>query len=440
MPRELRTPLIVSVVGIVSILALSTLLPMFVSATNTDTPLQPHAQCLLYTPALIGAYTVSDLMTGLSYMVISLFLLVFVHRARRDIPFNWIFLAFGGFIFFCGLTHFFDVITLWTPVYWSSVGIRALTAVSSVTTALALPPLMPRVLRMIEDARASDARRRQLVATNEQLAAEIETRRGVEHELRDSMAREQALAEFRTRVIIRLSHELRTPLAIAQTASDLLKQYFDRLTESQRHERLNTIQQQIAVITRLLRDILTVGRYADHNVTLYRERVDLAALTAEELAAQHAALEAGAEQIPPHRIDYTPPESGCADVEVDPQLIRSIMSSLISNAAKYSPPHSPITVTLTCSPTHVILSVRDQGIGIPQEEHARIFESFYRAGNVGDIPGTGMGLAIVKMAVDLHGGTVAVKSEVGQGAMFTVTLPLPLQAEGGSVGGVSPLA
>lgn len=439
MPKELRTPLIVSVVGIVSILALSTLLPLFISSTSTDAPLQPHAQCLLYTPALIAAYTVSDLMTGLSYMVISLFLLIFVHRARHDIPFNWIFLAFGGFIFFCGLTHFFDVITLWTPVYWSSVGIRALTAISSVMTALALPPLLPRVLRVIEDARASDARRRQLIVTNEQLAAEIETRRGIEQELRDSMVREQALTSFRGRVTMRLSHELRTPLATAQTASDLLQQYFDKMTEAQRHERLNTIQQQIAVMTRLLRDILMVGHYADQNVTIHREQVDLAALAEEELAVQRAALETGAEQLAPHPIHYTAPETGCTDVEVDPQLIRTIISTLISNAAKYSPPNSPITVTLTCSPTHVTLSVCDQGIGIPPEDHARIFESFYRAGNVGDIPGTGVGLSIVRMAVELHGGTVTVKSDAGQGAVFTVTLPLPPQCDGGS-SGVSPLA
>jgi len=431
MPRELRTPFVVSAAGILLILGFAALLPLIANTNGTDSALQPHAQCLLYTPALIGAYTVSDLMTGLSYMVISLMLLLFVRQARRDIPFNWVFLAFGGFIFFCGLTHFFDVITLWTPVYWSSVGIRALTAVASVTTALALPPLLPRALRMIEDARASDARRRQLIHTNEQLAAEIETRRGIEHELRESISREQTLTQFRTQVIMRLSHELRTPLAIAQTASDLLKQYFDKLTQSQRIDRLDKIQQEIAVITRLLGDILTIGHYADHNVTIQREQVDLRVLVAGVLDEQRSALESSAERFPPHPIRFTAPETGCVNAEVDPRLFREIVGNLLLNAAKYSPEDSPITVTLNCTPTHAILTVHDEGIGIPADDQAHIFDSFYRAGNVGEIPGTGVGLAIVKMAVELHGGSIAVESEVGHGALFTVTLPLAMSMSSG---------
>jgi signal transduction histidine kinase len=101
-----------------------------------------------------------------------------------------------------------------------------------------------------------------------------------------------------------------------------------------------------------------------------------------------------------------------------------MITNLLSNAIKYSPQGGKITLTLTCEDKQVVFQVQDQGIGIPPADQAKLFESFSRAGNVGTIAGTGLGLSIVKKCVDLHGGEITVKSEVGLGTTFTVKLPL----------------
>jgi signal transduction histidine kinase len=101
-----------------------------------------------------------------------------------------------------------------------------------------------------------------------------------------------------------------------------------------------------------------------------------------------------------------------------------ILSNLLSNALKYSPHGSTIHFELFRQDEEVTFQIRDQGIGIPQEDQQRLFESFHRAKNVGTIPGTGLGLAIVKKAVDIQGGKITVNSEIGVGSTFTVSLPI----------------
>ena len=110
-------------------------------------------------------------------------------------------------------------------------------------------------------------------------------------------------------------------------------------------------------------------------------------------------------------------------VLVDPRLLRHIAVNLISNAIKYSPQGSEVQVVLEQHNGRVALTVRDQGIGIPEEDQTRLFTAFQRASNVGEVRGTGLGLTIVKQAVDLHGGTIHLESQVGSGTTFKVTLP-----------------
>src|SRR5512132_758216 len=117
----------------------------------------PHAYCYLRNPAMIGLHFWSDLLIGLSYVAISLTLIYMVRRARREIPFDWIFIAFGMFIIACGGTHLMEVWTLWTPVYWLSGGVKSVTAIASVVTAIVLPGLVPKTLDMVNAAKLSDA-------------------------------------------------------------------------------------------------------------------------------------------------------------------------------------------------------------------------------------------------------------------------------------------
>lgn len=131
----------------------------------------PHGACLLWLPGLITLYVGSDTLIGLAYVSISATLIYLVYTTRRTIPFQWVFVAFGIFIVACGTTHFLDVWTLWIPVYWLLGIVKLLTALASVITALALPPLVPRVVSLIRLAHVSDEHRRQL----EQAHQELET-------------------------------------------------------------------------------------------------------------------------------------------------------------------------------------------------------------------------------------------------------------------------
>ena len=99
-----------------------------------------------------------------------------------------------------------------------------------------------------------------------------------------------------------------------------------------------------------------------------------------------------------------------------------ILSNLLSNAIKYSPADSTVTLEITCTDAEISFQISDQGIGIPERDRAQLFEPFHRCSNVGDLPGTGLGLSMVKMLVEVHGGSISVVS-AGKGSIFTFVLP-----------------
>ncbi|MFN8447757.1 MAG: sensor histidine kinase [Anaerolineae bacterium] len=103
--------------------------------------------------------------------------------------------------------------------------------------------------------------------------------------------------------------------------------------------------------------------------------------------------------------------------------MRQAISNLLSNAVKYSPAGGTIRLQVACEPDALRIQVSDQGIGIPEEDQKRLFEVFHRAGNVGTVPGMGLGLVITKRAVEVHGGTVTFTSKVGEGTTFIITIP-----------------
>ncbi len=111
-------------------------------------------------------------------------------------------------------------------------------------------------------------------------------------------------------------------------------------------------------------------------------------------------------------------------MELDKKLIRRIINNLVSNAIKYSPDDTTIVITLTYAAEMLALTVRDEGIGIPADDINHLFEPFHRAVNVGTISGTGLGLVIAKEAVELHGGSISLETQVGIGTTFTVRIPL----------------
>jgi signal transduction histidine kinase len=118
------------------------------------------------------------------------------------------------------------------------------------------------------------------------------------------------------------------------------------------------------------------------------------------------------------------PSGDLSNAHADESLLRHIFGNLITNAVKYSPEGTPVLFSAHRDGNDAVFTIQDQGIGIPEQDIPNLFEAFYRCSNVGEIPGTGLGLVIVKRCIDLHSGTIHLDSKPGTGTTFTIRLPL----------------
>jgi signal transduction histidine kinase len=124
-----------------------------------------------------------------------------------------------------------------------------------------------------------------------------------------------------------------------------------------------------------------------------------------------------------HQLLYTTNEKNC-EMPLDAKLLRQVITNLLSNAIKYSPEDKAIEITLECTSAECVISIRDYGIGIPEQDLKHLFEPFHRASNVGTMSGTGLGLVISKEAIELHSGTINVESDINVGTTFIVNIPI----------------
>ena len=183
----------------------------------------PHGHCYLWTPELLWLNVVSDSIIALAYLSIPITLVYFI-RKRKDLPFNWMFGAFGIFILACGTTHVLDIWTIWNPAYWLAGFIKALTAAASIVTAVLLVKLVPTALRIPSQ--------EQLTAVNNALTA-------ANAELQQANRRLEEANSAKRDFLANMSHELRTPLNAVLGYAQLLKRE-PGLSERQAHG-LNTI-------------------------------------------------------------------------------------------------------------------------------------------------------------------------------------------------------
>ncbi len=249
------------------------------------------------------------------------------------------------------------------------------------------------------------------------IAEDATERRQAEEELRRTLQKEKELGELKSRFISLVSHEFRTPLSAILSSVELLEHYRHKLTEEKKLDYLHHIQAAVDTMTRLLDDVLIIGRSETGRLKFKPAPLDLAQLCRDLM--EEARLGAG----PLHTIDFAI-QGQCADAQMDKQLLRHILSNLLSNAIKYSPYGGTVRFELRCADGAAIFKIEDEGIGIPPAEQARLFDTFHRATNVGNIPGSGLGLSIAKRLADLHGGTIDFISAVNAGTTFTVSLPL----------------
>ena len=256
----------------------------------------------------------------------------------------------------------------------------------------------------------------QLASANQGLQSEIVRRKRAEEESRRALDQEKELSDLKSRFVSMTSHEFRTPLSMILSSAQLLEQYGQQLAAERTLNHLRRIQANAKQMGDLLDDVLTMAKADAGKLTFTPGPLNIRRFC-EELV-EELQLTVGTA----HTVTFVH-RGQCPDVHMDESLLGQILHNLLSNAINYSDPSSPVRFELICSDDRVTFRVSDQGIGIPPEEQGRLFEPFHRASNAGRIPGTGLGLTIVKRAVDLHGGTIAVSSQVGKGATFTVTIP-----------------
>jgi signal transduction histidine kinase len=205
---------------------------------------------------------------------------------------------------------------------------------------------------------------------------------------------------------------------VVQSSKELLERYQDRMTDDQRSTHFQRMGQQIHVMLELLQDILTLSKASAGVLEFSPTPTDVHALCDEIVTAEQ--LASG------NRVPIRLQTNGeHAMYQGDSRLLRHAITNLLSNAVKYSPDGSDVLLGLdTTDPAMVVITVRDQGIGIPEADRAKLFDPFFRASNVGKIEGTGLGLAIVQHSVSMHGGAITCDKVSGAGTRFTMRLPL----------------
>ena len=346
----------------------------------------PHATCYLRNPKIILLHVSSDLLIGAAYVSISATLAYLVHKASGDIPFHWMFLAFGLFIVTCGFTHFMEVWTVWKPLYWLAGYIKLICAVASVATALALFPLVPKVFALIREVRMSDQRRQELQRANDEL---------------------QAFAYS-------VSHDLRAPLRAVQGMANALVEDYGQNLEADARVYLDRIVGASSRMDALVRDLLEYSRVSRTAFEL--QPVELKPVLQEAQTLIHSdAEQSGAEvQV----------ECGTERVYANHRLLIQVLSNLLGNAIKFvrSGVKPLVRVVVETRGETVRISVTDNGIGIAPEYQHKVFRIFERLHTVTEYPGTGIGLAIVQKAMLQMKGDVGLESTVGQGSRFWIEL------------------
>jgi PAS domain S-box-containing protein len=247
--------------------------------------------------------------------------------------------------------------------------------------------------------------------------SDISERKKAEAELHKALAREKELGQLKSNFVSMVSHEFRTPLGVILSSAEILDSYFEQLDPGERREHLRSIQRNTRRMAGLMEEVLVLGMVEAGKMEFKPSPLDLRVFCQRLLEELQTATERKCPVV-------FEPENVPTAALADERLLRHILSNLIGNAIKYSPAGSPVEFEIRTEGRQAICVVRDRGVGIPPEDQERLFHAFHRGANVRDVPGTGLGLTIVKRCVELHGGTLHLESAPGRGTTVTVSLPL----------------
>ena len=248
-------------------------------------------------------------------------------------------------------------------------------------------------------------------------AQDITQRKRAEGELLKTLEREKELSQLKSNFVSMVSHEFRTPLGIIQSSAELLQDFYQKMPAGERDEQLESITRNTRRMADMMEEILVLSRLDAGKLDFQPAALDLNAFCRRVL---DEVLSATNRRCPIELM--LGPVS--AQAQADERLLGHIFTNLLSNAVKYSEPGTTVRFTVEQDGSDAVCTVRDQGIGISEEDQQHLFKAFHRGSNVGARPGTGLGLLLVKRCAELHGGKVQLNSKVGEGTTVTVRLPV----------------
>ncbi|CAN5311010.1 hypothetical protein BH09BAC3_BH09BAC3_10950 [soil metagenome] len=261
------------------------------------------------------------------------------------------------------------------------------------------------------------SRTEDLNVTIQKLEREITERKRAEAESVKALESERELNDLKTKFVAIASHEFRTPLSTILSSVSLVEQYkqlgdFDKIDKH-----TSRVKSSVQHLTAILNDFLSLGKLDEGKVDVVNEINDIKILFRNIIEEITPNLKSGQNirlQIKTKKVHITS----------DPRIVRNVFFNLLSNASKYSGPDQMIFLTIGDDGRFLKITLQDEGIGIPDEDHKHLFERFFRAGNATTIQGTGLGLNIVKRYVELLGGSISFESKFEVGTTFLVSIPL----------------
>ena len=234
-------------------------------------------------------------------------------------------------------------------------------------------------------------------------------------ELKNSLIKEKELNELKSRFVAMASHEFRTPLATILSSLSLATKYAEQGEKEKHAKHIERIKTSIAHMTDLMNDVLSISKLEEGKINLNEEIFSLPEFTENTLSELRPLLKKD------QTIHYE--HTGFETVRIDQKILKNIYFNLISNAIKFSTEGKPIRVTTKTEALEIQIAVKDEGIGISEEDKKHLFERFFRGQNATNIQGTGLGLNIVVKYVELMNGKISVETELEKGSCFYITIP-----------------
>jgi two-component system, OmpR family, sensor kinase len=230
--------------------------------------------------------------------------------------------------------------------------------------------------------------------------------------LQERLVEEQRLMRLQRNFVSMASHEFGTPLAVIDGHAQRLEAMRDRLTTAELVERVRKVRSAVNRLTHLINNLIGSARLIDGRIglTFRPAQIDVSAILREACALQR--------ELTPDASIHDGDILAALVVHGDASLLSQAIGNLLSNAVKYSPGNEPIAVSCFKEETGAAIVIDDSGLGVPESDRRRIFESYYRGSNTSGIVGSGVGLYLVKAIAELHGGDVELEHKNGAGARF----------------------